>query len=78
MIRATSEDHSLRDSKQALQLATTACDLTGHEHPEALYVLRAACADVGRFPEAVFAAELGIRAARRRRRGFGRLNPATA
>ena len=50
--------------EQAIELATTACDLTGHEHPEVLYVLRAACADVGRFPEAVLAAELGIRAAR--------------
>ena len=63
-IRATSKNDSLRDGQQAVELATRACKLTGHQHPEALYVLAAAYAEEGRFPEAISTAERAIRAAR--------------
>ncbi len=63
-IRATSKDDSLRDGQQAVELATRACKLTNHQHPEALYVLAAAYAELGRFPQAISTAERAIRAAR--------------
>jgi tetratricopeptide (TPR) repeat protein len=60
---ATSDDPAVRDGEQAVALATRACKLTRFGHPEALHVLGAAYAEVGRFAEAISAAELALRAA---------------
>jgi tetratricopeptide (TPR) repeat protein len=64
LIRSTSKDESLRDGEQAVQMATRACELTRHQHPEALHALAAAYAEVGRFPAAVSTAEHAVRLAR--------------
>jgi len=63
-IRAASSDPTLRDGHQALQLATRACELTRYSDPVALDVLGMACAEIGRFPEAVSAAQRAVRVAR--------------
>ena len=65
LIRATTKDDSLRNGEQAVEMATRACKLTQHQHPEALHALAAAYAEVGRFSAAVSAAEQAIQAARR-------------
>jgi cytochrome c-type biogenesis protein CcmH/NrfG len=62
-IRATSDDASLRDGKEAIELATRACRLTGYQDPAPLAVLAQAYAEVGRFPDAASTAERAIRAA---------------
>ncbi len=64
LIRAASKDDSLRNGEQAVEMATRACDLTRHQHPEALHALAAAYAEVGRFPAAVSTAEQAVRLAR--------------
>ncbi len=64
LIRATSKDDSLRNGEQAVEMATRACELTRHQHPEALHALAAAYADVGRFSDAISTAELAVRLAR--------------
>jgi tetratricopeptide (TPR) repeat protein len=64
LIRATNKDDSLRDGRQAVELATRACRLTGHQHPEALHALAAAYAEVGQFADAVPMAERAARLAR--------------
>jgi tetratricopeptide (TPR) repeat protein len=63
LIRATSRDDAVRDGRQAVELATRACELTDHRNPEALYALAAAHAEVGRFPDAARTAEAAIQAA---------------
>ena len=40
-----------------MQLATRACELTQYQNPVPLATLAAACAETGRFPEAVSFAE---------------------
>ena len=64
LVRATSPDDSLRDGREAVELATRACALTRNEHPEALHALAAAYAEAGRFPEAIATAETAVRLAR--------------
>ncbi|NQT17002.1 MAG: tetratricopeptide repeat protein, partial [Planctomycetes bacterium] len=64
LVRATSPDDSLRDGREAVELATRACVLTRNEHPEALHALAAAYAEAGRFPEAIATAETAVRLAR--------------
>lgn len=56
-ILATSTDPALRDGKEALELATRACQLTRYRDPAALLVLSEAYAEVGRFGDATDAAE---------------------
>jgi tetratricopeptide (TPR) repeat protein len=50
---ATSPEASLRNGNQAVELAQRANQLTGGENPVVLCTLAAACAEAGRFPEAV-------------------------
>jgi Flp pilus assembly protein TadD len=52
-ILATSDDDSLRNGKQALQLARRCAKATGHEQAGALDTLAAAFAETGDFAEAV-------------------------
>jgi protein O-mannosyl-transferase len=57
---ATHEDASLRDGKEAVELAQRAVRLSQAKSPILLYTLAAACAEAGRFPEAVDAAKLAV------------------
>jgi tetratricopeptide (TPR) repeat protein len=50
---AAGADASLRNGKEAVELALRAVDLTGEQEPVALGTLAAAYAESGRFPEAV-------------------------
>jgi len=50
---AASSDDALRNGKQAIAAATTACDLTGYEHLGAVKALAAAFAEDGQFAKAV-------------------------
>jgi Flp pilus assembly protein TadD len=50
---AAGADASLRNGKEAVELALKAVDLTGGQEPAALGTLAAAYAEAGRFPEAV-------------------------
>ncbi len=50
---AAGADASLRNGKEAVELALKAVDLTGEQEPAALGTLAAAYAEAGRFPEAV-------------------------
>lgn len=56
-IRATSDDPALRNGEEALELAERACQLTEQSDPTALVVLAQAQADLGRFADAIEAAE---------------------
>ena len=49
---ATHPDGRFRDGRRALQLADRACKLTRYAHAPYMDTLAAACAEVGRFPEA--------------------------
>lgn len=53
---ATSPAPGVRDGARAVQLAEEVCRATRYQAPEALDTLAAACAEAGRFPEAVRAA----------------------
>ena len=64
VLRATSEDETLRGGDQAIRLAEQARTLVPPGNPEVLHALAAAYAEVGRFPEAVRTAEQAIRSAR--------------
>jgi hypothetical protein len=57
---ATSRDASLRNGNQAVELAQRANQLTGGENPVILCTLAAACAEAGRFPEAVAIAQRAL------------------
>jgi tetratricopeptide (TPR) repeat protein len=57
---ATYETPKFRDGAEAVQLAEQACKFTNYEKPELLGTLAAAYAAVGRFSEAVAAAEDGL------------------
>jgi len=54
---ATSGDPNLRDGKQAVELATRACELTRHQDPTIQLILSEAYAEAGRLGDAVFVAE---------------------
>ena len=62
-IRATSNNPTLRDGEEAVELATRACRLTRYEDPMALVVLSQAYAEMGRFPDAVSVAERALQIA---------------
>lgn len=62
-VLATCPDPSLRDGTQALALAQHAQQLSGDRNPMVFRVLAAADAETGRLPEAVAAAEQGLRVA---------------
>jgi tetratricopeptide (TPR) repeat protein len=62
---STSPDASVRDGKRATALAEQAVKLSGHREPNALDTLAAACAEAGRFRDAIRAAEEGIALAQR-------------
>jgi tetratricopeptide (TPR) repeat protein len=50
---ATCWEGSIRDGKKAIELATKACELTEWKNPNFLDTLAAACAEAGRFDDAV-------------------------
>jgi tetratricopeptide (TPR) repeat protein len=56
-ILATDPDPELRSGTAAVHLAERACNLTNHQAAAMLTTLGAACAEVGRFPEAITAAQ---------------------
>jgi tetratricopeptide (TPR) repeat protein len=57
---ATSPEASLRNGNQAVELAQRANQLTGDKNPVILCTLAAACAEAGRFPEAVAIAQRAL------------------
>jgi Flp pilus assembly protein TadD len=63
-IRVTASSPQLRNAEEAVELATRACQLTRYEHPVALDILGTACAQAGRFSDAVAATERALRIAR--------------
>jgi Tfp pilus assembly protein PilF len=60
---ATCPQASLRNGNKAVELARQANELTGGENPIILQTLAAACAEAGRFPEAVETAQRALRLA---------------
>jgi len=62
-VLATSPQASLRNGNQAVELAQKANQLAGGENPVILCTLAAACAEAGRFPEAVATAQQATRLA---------------
>ncbi|MGP8200624.1 MAG: tetratricopeptide repeat protein [Limisphaerales bacterium] len=60
---ATSSEASLRNGAKAVELARKANALTGGENPTVLRTLAAACAEAGRFPEALDTAQHALRRA---------------
>jgi tetratricopeptide (TPR) repeat protein len=60
---ATAPEPSLRNGGKAVELAQKANLLTGGENPIFLHTLAAACAEAGRFPEAVETAQHALRLA---------------
>jgi tetratricopeptide (TPR) repeat protein len=63
LILATASEASLRNGGKAVELARQANLLTGGENPVALRTLAAACAEAGRFSEAVETAQHALRLA---------------
>lgn len=63
VLRATSDDATLRDGKQAVELAERARSLIPPENPEILHALAAAYAEMGQFAEAIRTVELAVRVA---------------
>jgi protein O-mannosyl-transferase len=59
-VLATSPQASLRNGNQAVGLAQRANQLTGGDNPVILCTLAAACAEAGRFPEAVATAQRAL------------------
>ena len=57
---ATHPDPGVRNGEEALQLARHACDATGNQAPNFLDTLAAACAETGRFAEAVTVARHAV------------------
>jgi Flp pilus assembly protein TadD len=60
---ATAPQASLRNGGKAVELARQASALTGGENPAVLHTLAAACAEAGRFSEAVETAQHALRVA---------------
>jgi hypothetical protein len=54
---ATDSDAQLRNGDRAVNLARQACELTHYHEPALIYTLAAACAEAGRFTDAVAAAD---------------------
>ena len=61
---ATAADATVRDGAEALRLAEQACRLTANQQALPLGTLAAACAETGRFSEAIAAAQRAIALAR--------------
>jgi protein O-mannosyl-transferase len=59
-VRATHQDATLRDGKEAIVLAERACEISARQHPVFLGTLAGAYAEAGRFAEAVKTAEKAI------------------
>ncbi|MBA4019227.1 MAG: O-GlcNAc transferase [Pirellula sp.] len=59
-VLATYPDDKIRDGAKAVAYAERAEQLAGGTDPQAAYVLSAAYAEVGRFPEAIAAAKRGL------------------
>ncbi len=59
-VLATTEDSTLRNGAEAVQLATRACELSKFQNSESLNTLAAAYAETGRFDEAVQTAQRAI------------------
>ena len=51
---ATAADDRARDGPRALEYATRACELSGWSDAAILDTMGAACAEAGRFPEAIW------------------------
>lgn len=68
-VLSTWPDAGIRDGKEALALATRALELSGGRDPVVLDTLAAACAETGRYPEAVSAARRGLESVRRQKQG---------
>ncbi len=62
---ATDGDARLRNGAEAVKFATRACELTQRQKPVFLATLSVACAEVGRFPEAIAVATEASDLARR-------------
>lgn len=62
-VLATDPRASLRNGNQAVELAQRANQLTGGDNPVILCTLAAACAEAGRFPEAVATAQRALQLA---------------
>jgi Flp pilus assembly protein TadD len=62
---ATNPNVSIRNGQQAVELAQRAVDLSGGQEPAILSTLAAACAEAGRFPEAVPTARKALELAKR-------------
>lgn len=60
---ATQEKESIRNGKEAVLLAEKACEITRNSEPLFLLTLSAAYAEVGRFEDAVLAAETAAKSA---------------
>ena len=56
-ILATDSDPKLRSGAEAVRHARRACDLTHNQQAALLMTLSAACAEAGRFPDAINAAQ---------------------
>ena len=54
---ATQQDARYRNGAEAVRLAERLCEVTGRNQAEALDVLGAACAEAGRFEEAIRAGQ---------------------
>lgn len=65
-VLATSPDETVRDGKEALQLALQVCQATNFENPQALEVLAAAYAESGDFEQAIRLASKALELARNR------------
>lgn len=63
-IRATSGDATVRNGKEAVELAERGCELTRYRDPQVLDVLGMAYAEAGRFPDAVMVAQAALRMVR--------------
>ena len=61
---ATSADPGARNGRRAVELADELCRATGYRAPEALDTLAAACAEAGRFADAVAAGTKALELAR--------------
>ncbi|MCC7406783.1 MAG: tetratricopeptide repeat protein [Phycisphaeraceae bacterium] len=66
-LRVASHDPAVRDMPKALELATAACEHSRYADAEALEVLAAASSQLGRFPQAIDAAEKALAVARQDR-----------